>query len=55
MANGFVQHITVEESTSIQWVKGKQLLLEEIIVFFDMFILQKKEAKEADRFAPYYS
>ena len=27
MTNGLIQHITVEESTNIQWVKGKHLLL----------------------------
>ena len=25
MTNGLVQHVTVEESTSIQWVKSKHL------------------------------
>ena len=30
MTNGFVQYITVADSTNIKWVKGKNLLLEEM-------------------------
>ena len=47
MTNGLVQHITVEESTSIQWVKGFFPLFCFMFVFF--IIQTPKRIKVGDR------
>ena len=47
MTNGLVQHITVEESTSIQWVKGFSLCSASCLSFF--IIQTPKRIKVGDR------